>query len=156
MELATFGAGCFWGVELRFRAIEGVLDAAVGYTGGTTDNPDYHAVCTGTTYHAEVVRLSYDPALVDYDTLLNAFWQMHNPTTPDRQGPDVGTQYRSVIFYHTEAQRMLAEHSKTQLENAGVFDQAIVTQIEPAVTFYRAEEYHQQYLAKRGQGACGI
>lgn len=156
MELATFGAGCFWGIELRFRAIEGVLDAKVGYCGGHTENPTYQAVCTGETYHAEVVQLAFDPAVVNYEALLMAFWQMHDPTTPDRQGPDVGTQYRSVIYYHNDAQRQLAEHQLRELTTQQVFAAPIVTQIEAAPTFYPAEEYHQQYLAKRGRGACGI
>ncbi len=156
MEKATFGAGCFWGVEAAFRELPGVADAAVGYLGGTLDNPSYKDVCSGSTGHAEVVEVSYDPAQVTYDQLLDLFWKMHNPTTLNRQGPDVGTQYRSAIFFHTPDQRMAAEGSKQALAASGRFDRPIVTEITPASTFYRAEEYHQQYLAKRGQGSCHV
>jgi peptide-methionine (S)-S-oxide reductase len=156
MEKATFGAGCFWGVEAAFRELPGVVDAAVGYLGGTLENPTYKDVCSGSTGHAEVVEVTYDPAQVSYDQLLNLFWQMHNPTTLNRQGPDYGTQYRSAIFFHTPEQRMAAEHSKQALAASGRFDRPIVTEITPATTFYRAEEYHQQYLAKRGQRSCHV
>ncbi len=156
MEKATFGAGCFWGVESAFRELPGVVDAAVGYLGGTLENPTYKDVCSGATGHAEVVEVTYDPAQVSYDQLLDLFWQMHNPTTLNRQGPDYGTQYRSAIFFHTPEQRMAAEHSKQALAASGRFDRPIVTEITPASTFYRAEEYHQQYLAKRGQRSCHV
>jgi peptide-methionine (S)-S-oxide reductase len=156
MQTATFGAGCFWGVESAFRNVNGVVDAAVGYAGGTTPNPTYEDVCTGRTGHAEVVQLQYDPDVVSYETLLDVFWQSHNPTQVNRQGPDVGTQYRSVIFFHSPEQQAAARTSKEALAASGKHAQPIATQIEPAVEFYRAEEYHQQYLAKRGAGSCHI
>lgn len=156
MEKATFGAGCFWGVESAFRELPGVTDAAVGYLGGTLDNPTYKDVCSGTTGHAEVVEVTYDPAQVTYEQLLDLFWKMHNPTTLNQQGPDFGTQYRSAIFFHTPEQRMAAEHSKQALGASGRFSRPIVTEVTPASTFYRAEEYHQQYLAKRGQRSCHV
>ena len=155
-EKATFGAGCFWGVESTFRSIEGVTDAAVGYAGGTKENPTYEDVCTDETGHAEVVQVEFDPAVVSYEKLLEVFWASHNPTTLNRQGPDIGTQYRSVIFYHTPEQRVAAEASKTALDKSGKFRSPIVTKIEPAPKFYRAEEYHQRYLEKRGQSHCAI
>jgi len=155
-EKATFGAGCFWGVETTFRAIPGVLDAAVGYEGGTLDNPTYHDVCTGRTGHAEVLEVDFDPAQVSYDTLLNTFWENHDPTTPNRQGPDHGTQYRSAIFFHSPAQEAAASASKAAWDKSGRFKRPIVTEIVPAQTFYRAEEYHQQYLAKRGLAHCHV
>jgi peptide-methionine (S)-S-oxide reductase len=155
-EKATFGAGCFWGVESTFRSIAGVTDAAVGYAGGTTENPTYEDVCSDETGHAEVVQVDFDPALVSYEKLLDVFWASHNPTTRNRQGPDVGTQYRSVIFYHSPEQRTAAEASKAALEKSGKFRSPIVTQIEPAPKFYRAEEYHQRYLEKRGRSHCAI
>jgi peptide-methionine (S)-S-oxide reductase len=155
-EKATFGAGCFWGVETTFRNIEGVTDAAVGYAGGKTENPTYEDVCTDETGHAEVVQVEFDPALVSYEKLLDVFWSNHNPTTLNRQGPDVGTQYRSVIFYHSPEQRAIAESSKAALDKSGKFRSPVVTQIEPAPKFYRAEEYHQRYLEKRGQSHCAI
>jgi peptide-methionine (S)-S-oxide reductase len=155
-EKATFGAGCFWGVESTFRNVAGVTDAAVGYAGGKTENPTYEDVCTDETGHAEVVQVEFDPGVVSYEQLLNVFWANHNPTTLNRQGPDVGTQYRSVIFYHTPEQRTTAEASKANLEKSGKFRGPIVTQIEPAPKFYRAEEYHQRYLEKRGQSHCAI
>ena len=151
MEKATFGAGCFWGVEAEFREIPGVTDAVVGFTGGKTVNPSYHDVCTGTTGHAEVVEVTFDPAVVSYDALLDAFWQMHDPTTRDRQGPDFGSQYRSAIFYHTPEQQAAAVASKSALEASGRLKRPVVTQIEPAGPFYRAEEYHQRYLEKQGR-----
>ena len=155
MEKATFGAGCFWGVEATFRAVEGVQDVAVGYSGGTTENPTYEDVCTGTTGHAEVVEVDFDPDAVTYESLLQVFWDCHNPTTRNRQGPDVGTQYRSVIFCHSSAQQAAAEQSKQQLQESGKYGGEIVTEIETAGPFWRGEEYHQQYLAKRGvKGSC--
>jgi peptide-methionine (S)-S-oxide reductase len=156
MKKATFGAGCFWGVEAKLRQIEGVVDAAVGYLGGTLENPTYKDVCTDTTGHAEVVEVQYDPAKVSYDRLLDVFWMLHDPTTLNRQGPDVGTQYRSAIFYHDDEQKRLAEASKAKLEASGRFRRPIVTEITPASTFYRAEEYHQRYLEKRGKTSCSI
>ncbi len=155
-EKATFGAGCFWGVEVAFREVKGVTDAAVGYSGGNMENPTYRDVCTGRTGHAEVVEIEYDPAHVSYEELLRVFWENHNPTELNRQGPDTGTQYRSAIFYHTEEQRKAAEESKRALEESGRFRRPVVTVIEPASAFYRAEEYHQQYLAKRGSASCHI
>jgi peptide-methionine (S)-S-oxide reductase len=150
MERATFAAGCFWGVEADFRAIDGVVDALVGYTGGSTPNPTYQQVCSDRTGHAEAVELTFDPERVSYAKLLDAFWEMHDPTTPNRQGPDVGSQYRSAIFYHSQAQQEAAEASKAALERSGRFHAPIVTEILPAPTFWRAEDYHQQYVAKRG------
>lgn len=156
MALATFGAGCFWGVEEAFRQLDGVIDTAVGYEGGSVENPSYKQVCTDLTGHAEVVQVEYDPARVSYEQLLDLFWANHDPTQLNRQGPDIGTQYRSTIFYHTPEQQAAAEASKQQLEASGRYRRPIVTQIVPAETFYRAEEYHQQYLAKRGLRGCGI
>ena len=154
--LATFAAGCFWGVEAKFRQVPGVVDTAVGYTGGHTENPTYKQVCTGTTGHAEAVRVTYDPDKVTFDQLLDAFWNMHNPTTANRQGPDVGSQYRSAIFYHAPAQEAAARESKAVLRASGRYgEKPIVTQIEPAGPFWRAEEYHQRYLEKQGRGTCG-
>ena len=155
-EKATFGAGCFWGVEVAFREVKGVTDAAVGYSGGNMENPTYRDVCTGRTGHAEVVEVEYDPAEVSYEELLRVFWENHNPTELNRQGPDTGTQYRSAIFYHTEEQRKAAEESKRALEESGRFRRPVVTVIEPASAFYPAEEYHQQYLAKRGLASCHV
>jgi peptide-methionine (S)-S-oxide reductase len=156
MEKATFGAGCFWGVEEAFRQVNGVTSTAVGYMGGTLVNPTYKDVCTDRTGHAEVVQVEYDPAQVSYDDLLNVFWENHNPTQLDRQGPDVGKQYRSAVFYHSEDQRRAAEASKERLERSGKFKRPIVTEIVPASDFWRAEEYHQQYLAKRGLSHCHL
>jgi len=155
-EKATFGAGCFWGVEETFRNVKGVLSTSVGYAGGTQQNPSYQDVCTDKTRHAEVVEIQFDPSQVGYDELLDVFWSNHNPTTLNRQGPDVGTQYRSVIFYHSPEQQASANASKVKLEKSGRFNRPIVTQIEPAPTFWRAEEYHQQYLQKRGQSHCAV
>lgn len=155
MELATFGAGCFWGVEERFRQIPGVLETAVGYMGGSTAKPSYEQVCNGDTDHAEVVHLTFDPSVVSYDTLLKIFWDNHNPTTPNQQGPDFGSQYRSVIFTHSEEQRDAATASKEALEASGKWKRPIVTEIVPAQTFNRAEEYHQKYFLKNG-GSCHI
>lgn len=154
MEKATFGAGCFWGVEATFRQIKGVTSTAVGYMGGTLKNPTYQDVCTDKTGHAEVVQVEYDPAVVSYNELLKVFWQGHDPTTMNRQGPDFGTQYRSAIFFHGPEQEAAAHASKDGLEKAGVFKRPIVTQIVPARDFWRAEEYHQQYLEKRGLAHC--
>jgi peptide-methionine (S)-S-oxide reductase len=154
MAKATFGAGCFWGVEEEFRKVPGVLDTAVGYSGGTRANPTYEDVCTDGTGHAEVVEVDYDPERASYETLLNVFWNGHNPTQLNRQGPDVGTQYRSVIFFHTPEQEAAARASKEQLERSGRFGRPIVTEISPAKPFWRAEEYHQRYLEKRGLGSC--
>jgi len=156
METATFGAGCFWGVEETFRQIPGVLDTAVGYLGGHTQNPTYQDVCTDETGHAEVVQVTYDPAKVNYDRLLNVFWESHDPTTINRQGPDIGTQYRSAILFHSPEQERLARASKEKMQASGKFRRPIVTEITPASTFYRAEDYHQKYLAKRGLSHCHI
>jgi peptide-methionine (S)-S-oxide reductase len=155
-EKATFGAGCFWGVEETFRNLKGVTSTAVGYAGGTKSNPTYEDVCTDRSGHAEVVQLEFNPAEISYDQLLEVFWSNHNPTTLNRQGPDVGTQYRSVIFYHSAEQKAVAEASKERLQNSGRFSRPIVTAIEPAPEFWRAEEYHQQYLKKRGQTHCAV
>jgi peptide-methionine (S)-S-oxide reductase len=155
-EKATFGAGCFWGVEATFRAIPGVTSATVGYAGGTKENPTYEDVCGHGTGHAEVVQVEFDPAVVSYEQLLGVFWSNHNPTTLNRQGPDVGDQYRSVIFYHTPEQQAVAEESKTRLEKDGRFKRPIVTFIQPAPAFYPAEDYHQRYLEKRGLAHCAI
>lgn len=156
MEKATFGAGCFWGVESAFRAVPGVTATAVGYLGGTLVNPSYKDVCTGRTGHAEVVQVEFDPTQVSYEDLLQVFWDNHNPTTLNRQGPDIGTQYRSGIFYHSPEQQEAAQASKERLEESGRFRSPIVTEITPASTFYIAEDYHQQYLEKRGQTSCHI
>src|SRR3984885_2269706 len=153
---ASFGAGCFWGVEAAFRELPGVRETTVGYQGGTTRNPSYEDVCTGRTGHAEVVHVEYDPAETSYENLLELFWAEHDPTTPNRQGPDVGTQYRSVIFYYTPAQKEAAEASKAKLEASGHFRRPIVTQIVAAPDFYHAEEYHQKHLEKRGRRSCAI
>jgi len=156
MATATFGAGCFWGVEAAFRRIEGVTDAAVGYAGGRTDNPTYRDVCSHGTGHAEVVQVEYDPARVSYETLLEAFWEMHDPTQVNRQGPDVGDQYRSVIFFHTPEQEQKATQSKQGLETGHLLKRPIATLIQPAPTFWRAEEYHQRYLEKNSGAACSL
>ncbi len=150
MAKATFAAGCFWGVESAFRQVKGVTSATVGYTGGSSENPTYEDVCTGQTGHAEAVEVEYDPAAVSYEELLNTFWAMHDPTTPNRQGPDVGSQYRSAVFFHDEAQEAAARASKQQLGSGGALGAPIVTEIVPARTFYPAEEYHQRYFEKRG------
>lgn len=156
MKKATFGAGCFWGVEAAFRRIPGVVTTAVGYMGGAFENPTYHDVCSGTTGHAEVVQLDYDPSKVSYDDLLNVFWSIHDPTTLNRQGPDLGAQYRSVIFFHDADQQAAALASKRKLELGHTHRQPVVTEITPASTFYRAEEYHQQYLEKQSSSRCTI
>jgi len=151
---ATFAAGCFWGVESDFRDIPGVLDTEVGYVGGQTANPTYRQVCTDTTGHAEAVRVTFDPAAVSYDTLLDAFWSLHDPTQLNRQGPDVGSQYRSAIFFEDDAQRTAAEASKERAQSR--FGRPIVTAIVPSQPFYRAEDYHQRYLEKQGLRSCRI
>ncbi len=151
---ATFGAGCFWGVEAAFRQVEGVTGTAVGYEGGTLENPSYEDVCSHTTGHAEVVEVTYDPERVSFQELLDIFWAKHDPTQLNRQGWDIGDQYRSVIFFHDEEQRDAALRSKAELEASGRYRAPIVTQIEPGQTFYRAEEYHQRYLEKQGRSSC--
>ncbi len=156
MAKASFAAGCFWGVEAAFRQVEGVLGTAVGYEGGHTEDPTYEDVCTGTTGHAETVEIDYDPSRVSYDQLLGVFWDNHDPTTLNRQGPDVGEQYRSAVFFHTPDQQEAAAASKEKLEKSGRYKRPIVTRIEPASTFYRAEEYHQRYLEKHGLAHCRI
>ncbi len=156
MEKATFAAGCFWGIEMRLREVPGVVDAAVGYTGGGLKNATYRDVCSGTTGHAEAVEVTFDPARVSYGQLLDVFWNIHDPTTPNRQGPDVGEQYRSAIFTHGAEQERAARESKARAEASGRFKRPVVTQIVPAGEFWRAEEYHQRYLEKRGAASCGI
>ena len=156
MEKATFGAGCFWGVEAAFRQIKGVKSTAVGYMGGKLKDPTYQDVCTDRTGHAEVVEVEFDPSEVSYEDLLRVFWDNHDPTTLNRQGPDTGTQYRSVIFYHTPEQEAAAKASKEALAKSGRYKRPIVTEIVPAPEFWRAEEYHQQYLEKRGLAHCHI
>ena len=154
MDKAAFGAGCFWGVEAAFREVRGVKSTEVGYSGGTVKNPTYKDVCTGRTGHAEAVKVEYDPAELSYEELLDVFWGCHDPTTLNRQGPDVGTQYRSAIFFHTPEQEVAARASKENLQASDDYTRPIVTEIIPASEFYRAEEYHQQYLEKRGQASC--
>jgi peptide-methionine (S)-S-oxide reductase len=156
MALATFAAGCFWGVEATFRQLPGVLSTRVGYIGGHTNNPTYNDVCTDGTGHAEAVEVQYDPAKISYDELLKVFWENHDPTTLNRQGPDWGSQYRSAIFFHTPEQEQLAKASKDAWDKSGRFRNKIVTQIIPATDFYKAEDYHQQYLEKRGLASCHI
>lgn len=156
MEKATFAAGCFWGVEATFRSMPGVTSTRVGYTGGSLDNPTYKQVCTDRTGHAEAVEVTYDPEKVSYDELLKVFWENHDPTTLNRQGPDVGTQYRSAIFYHDAGQEAAARASKDRLEKSGAYRRPVVTQIVPATEFWEAEDYHQQYLEKRGLAHCHI
>lgn len=153
-EIATFGAGCFWGVEATFRRLAGVHSTRVGYAGGEKLNPTYHDVCTDTTGHAEVVEVTFDPSKISYHDLLNVFWENHDPTTKDRQGPDVGTQYRSVIFFHSPEQEAEAKLSRDEAQKN--FKGPIVTQIVPAQEFWAAEDYHQQYLEKRGLAHCHI
>ena len=154
VEKATFGAGCFWGVEATFRQTPGVWRTLVGYSGGHTQNPTYKEVCSDATGHAEVVQVEYDPAKVKYEDLLTILWGNHTPTQLNRQGPDVGTQYRSAIFYHNESQRTIAEKSKQELSASGKWSKPIVTEIAQAKPFYEAEDYHQQYLEKRGMSSC--
>ena len=155
-EIATFGAGCFWGVEAAFRRVPGVLDAVSGYSGGHTENPSYKDVCSDRTGHAEVVQVTFDPAKVSYEQLLDVFWKIHDPTQVNRQGPDFGTQYRTAIFYHSPEQEATARRSKQALEASGRFRHSIATEITPAGPFWRAEEYHQRYLEKRGAESCHI
>lgn len=154
IERATFAAGCFWGVEETFRCVPGVISTRVGYTGGHTENPTYEEVCSDTTGHAEAVEVVFNPERVSYEELLGVFWGTHDPTTPNRQGPDIGSQYRSVIFFHSPEQEAIARASKDRLERSGRFGAPIVTEIVPAQTFWEAEEYHQNYLLKRGAGRC--
>jgi peptide-methionine (S)-S-oxide reductase len=156
MARATFAAGCFWGVEDAFRQVKGVASATVGYTGGSTKNPTYKDVCTGRTGHAEAVEVDFDPSQVSYRELLGVFFQSHDPTTMNRQGPDFGTQYRSAIFFHDPEQEATARESKEALDKAGVFKRPIVTEITPSAEFFRAEEYHQQYFEKQGIKACHL
>jgi len=156
MEKATFGAGCFWGVEAAFRQVKGVVSTAVGYMGGKLADPTYQDVCTDRTGHAEVVQVEFDPSQVSYEELLRVFWDNHDPTTLNRQGPDVGTQYRSVIFFHNPAQEVAAKASKDALAASGKYRRPIVTEIVPAPQFWRAEDYHQQYLEKRGLAHCHL
>jgi peptide-methionine (S)-S-oxide reductase len=156
MAKATFGAGCFWGVEAAFREVPGVTATAVGYSGGHTEEPAYRDVCGGDTGHAEVVEVEYDPAKVSHDDLLQVFWENHDPTQVNRQGPDVGAQYRSAIFFHTPEQEAAARASKAALEASGRLRRPVATEITPASTFWRAEDYHQQYLEKRGLASCHI
>ena len=151
MEKATFGAGCFWGVEAAIRKIEGVASTTVGYAGGSFKDPTYEDVCSGKTGHAEVVQVEYDPSKVSYEELLRVFWNIHDPTTLNRQGPDIGTQYRSVVLFHNPEQEAAATASKQKLQSSGRYRKSIVTEITPALEFYRAEDYHQQYFEK-----CGI
>jgi peptide-methionine (S)-S-oxide reductase len=153
-ETATFGAGCFWGVEVAFRNVPGVVDTAVGYEGGTLPNPTYEDVCSKTTGHAEVVQVEFDPDEVSYDQLLEVFWDVHDPTQVNRQGPDVGSNYRSAIFFHSPEQQEQALESKARVQAR--FDRPIATEITPASDFWRAEDYHQQYLVKRGVASCRI
>ncbi|MBT4934838.1 MAG: peptide-methionine (S)-S-oxide reductase MsrA [Rhodospirillaceae bacterium] len=156
MEKATFGAGCFWGVEVAFRRLEGVKATTVGYLGGALKDPTYQDVCSGQTGHAEVVEVTFDPALVDYQALLDLFWACHDPTTLNRQGPDMGTQYRSAIFFHGPEQKAKAEASIDAHTKAATFANPIVTEVTATSTFYAAEAYHQQYLEKRGMASCHI
>jgi peptide-methionine (S)-S-oxide reductase len=153
-EIATFGAGCFWGVEVAFSRIPGVLETAVGYSNGHTENPTYQNVCTDETGHAEVVQVTYDPAKVNFTTLLDAFFALHDPTQLNRQGPDFGKQYRTAIFFHSPEQEAAAKATVAALNANGKFKRAIATEIAPAGKFYRAEEYHQKYLEKRGAASC--
>ncbi len=153
-EVATFAAGCFWGVEEAFSKAKGVIGTEVGYAGGGLENPSYEDVKTGDTGHAESVKVEYDPTKTSYQELVELFWKVHDPTTPNRQGPDVGSQYRSVIFYHTPEQKEIAEESKQRLENSGRYSSPIVTEIVPASQFWRAEEYHQKYFKKHAGSSC--
>lgn len=156
LEIATFGAGCFWGVEVAFAKLPGVKSTVVGYTGGWDSKPTYRAVCRGNTGHTEAVRVEFDPRRVNYEDLLETFWACHDPTQFHRQGPDIGFQYRSVIFYGDNKQQALAEAAKDRMDRGGRYSRPIATLIEPAAQFYPAEDYHQKYLAKRGLATCGI
>lgn len=153
-EIATFGAGCFWGIEAAFRRVPGVIDAAVGYSGGHMPNPTYKDVCTDETGHAEVVQVTFDPAKVSYEQLLDTFWEVHDPTQVNRQGPDSGSQYRTAIFFHSPEQERMAKKSREAKDASGKIKRPIATEITPAGTFFRAEEYHQKYLEKRGVQSC--
>jgi peptide-methionine (S)-S-oxide reductase len=155
MDKATFAAGCFWGVEEAFYDETGVVSTRVGYTGGSVDTPTYQQVCSGSTGHAEAVEVSFDPAIISYEQLLKIFWQSHDPTQLNRQGPDTGTQYRSAIFYHSDAQCKSAEVSRDSLDQSGRYQSSVVTEIVPAAAFWEAEEYHQKYHKKNG-GGCGF
>jgi peptide-methionine (S)-S-oxide reductase len=155
-ETATFAAGCFWGVEVTFRNIDGVLDAIVGYTGGHTEDPTYKEVCTDSTGHAEAVEVTFDPERVSYEELLEVFWQNHDPTQVNRQGPDHGSQYRTAIFFHSPEQQGVAQRSKQALDASGRLSAPVATEITAATTFWPAEEYHQRYLEKRGQATCRV
>jgi peptide-methionine (S)-S-oxide reductase len=155
-EIATFGAGCFWGVEATFSRIPGVLETAVGYSNGKTENPTYQDVCTDTTGHAEVVQVTFDPEKISYQQLLDAFWKLHDPTQVNRQGPDFGKQYRTAIFTHSPEQEAIARKSKQELDASKKFSKPVATEITPAGTFWRAEDYHQKYLEKRGVQSCHI
>ena len=156
MEKATFGAGCFWGVEETLRRLPGVESTQVGYMGGHTSNPTYKQVCTDGTGHAEVVEVTFDPSKIAYPDLLGVFWANHDPTTMNRQGPDIGAQYRSAVFYHSPEQQAEAQSFKEKLERSKIYKRPIITEVTPAGEFWRAEDYHQQYLAKRGQSHCHI
>lgn len=156
IENATFGGGCFWGVEARFREYKGVISTRVGYAGGKKDHPTYKEVCTNTTGHAEVVEITYDPGTLSYEDLLDIFFEVHDPTQVNRQGVDVGTQYRTVIFYHNDKQKILAEQKIKKLDASGMFNKPIATQVVPAVTFWVAEDYHQQYNEKQGYATCSL
>ncbi|QQG49683.1 MAG: peptide-methionine (S)-S-oxide reductase MsrA [Candidatus Berkelbacteria bacterium] len=156
MDKATFGAGCFWGVEAAFRMRKGIVGTVAGYTGGYVDSPTYSQVCGGRTGHVEALQITFDQKKISYERLLEIFWQIHDPTLENRQGNDVGPQYQAVIFYHNEAQRIAAEKSKEDLEKSGTYDEAIVTQIRPLDKFYPAEEEHQRYLEKHPGGYCHI
>ena len=156
MAKATFAAGCFWGVEATFRQLPGVTFTRVGYTGGNFENPTYKDVCTDRTGHAEAVEIEYDPSKISYEQLLDVFWENHDPTQVNRQGPDWGSQYRSAIFFHTPEQEIVAKASKDAVEKSGRYRKPIATQIVPAAVFYQAEDYHQQYLEKRGLATCHI
>lgn len=154
LQMATFAAGCFWGVEEAFTKPKGVKSTRVGYIGGNLPNPTYEDVCTDRTGHAEALQVEYDPKEISYEELLDLFWSIHNPTTKNRQGPDIGSQYRSIIFYHTPEQERIAKKSKQELDDSNKFQNKIVTEIEPASTFYPAEDYHQKYYQKIGGGSC--
>ncbi|MEE8367790.1 MAG: peptide-methionine (S)-S-oxide reductase MsrA [Thermoanaerobaculia bacterium] len=156
MEKATFAAGCFWGVEAEFRKLDGVTSTVVGYSGGTLEDPTYRDVCSGATGHAEVVEIEFDPSRLSYEDLLQTFWDNHDPTTLNRQGPDVGSQYRSAVFFHSPQQQAVAEASKEAIERSGRYSRPVVTEITAVSTFHRAEEYHQQYLEKLGLEHCSI
>jgi len=156
LEIATFAAGCFWGVEAVFAQVDGVVSTTVGYTGGDVERPSYEQVCTGLTGHAEAIRIEYDPDVVGYRELLEIFWENHDPTTPNRQGPDVGDQYRSAVFFHSAEQERVAREVRDSLDASGRYDAPIVTEIVPATEFYPAEEYHQDYYRKHGMVGCGI